>query len=99
MNLQKTDEALQNALALLQQITAELESLHRQVEAARDQRDPLAVHIFRSRRAYRSVSEKDNKSGRRTRHEVTQSYIEAQKLGYRGSGEEWWELMRAWTRS
>ena len=96
MNLQKTEEALQNALALIQKLTVEVESLQREVEAAKAQRDPLAVHIFKSRARYRSVSDTDNKGGKRTEFEVRESYIRAQALGYRGSGSDWWELMRAW---
>ncbi|HEX8312086.1 MAG TPA: hypothetical protein VF614_12255 [Chthoniobacteraceae bacterium] len=42
---------MSNALALIQKLTAELESLQHEVEAAKDQRNPLAVHIFKSRAA------------------------------------------------
>ena len=98
MNLQKTEEALKNALELNQKLTLELEALRRDVEEAKARRDPLGAHIFRARARYRSVSASDNKSGRRTRQEVTKSFFEAKTLGYRGGGDDWWELMRAWAR-
>jgi hypothetical protein len=55
--------------------------------------DPLALHIFASRRHYRAVE--DSKSGRRRETTARLSYHPACDLGFRGSFDEWERLMGA----
>jgi len=62
-----------------------------EVEAAlkemRSDHDPLASHIFASRRQYRQA--RDSKSGRRRETIARMSYNEASSLGFRGGFDEW----------
>jgi len=55
--------------------------------------DPLASHIFISRRHYRQVN--DTKSGKRRESAALSSYHSAVELGFRGSLHEWERLMGA----
>ncbi|MDT7555500.1 MAG: hypothetical protein QOI16_4596 [Pseudonocardiales bacterium] len=55
--------------------------------------DPLALHIFASRRAYRKVSE--TKSGKRHDMAARLSRQNARELGFRGNLGEWERLMEA----
>jgi hypothetical protein len=52
-----------------------------------NQSDPLASHIFVSRRHYRNV--KDKKSGKRREMIARVSFNTACELGFRGSLDEW----------
>jgi hypothetical protein len=58
--------------------------------------DPLASHIFVSRRNYRNVN--DTKSGRRRETMARLSFDAACELGFRGSRDEWERLMGAVAR-
>jgi hypothetical protein len=84
---------LQSALKNLSAAIRETEAV---VEAMRAEHDPLAVHIFISRRQYRNVP--DTKSG--SRHEVTArlSWQTACELGFCGRLDEWERLMGAVSR-
>ena len=55
--------------------------------------DPLAVHIFVSRRHYRSMH--DCKSGKRHEVAARSSWQTACELGFRGTLIEWERLMGA----
>jgi hypothetical protein len=55
--------------------------------------DPLAVHVFVSRRHYRNTP--DTKSGKRSQTAARLSWQTACNLGFRGSLEEWERLMGA----
>ena len=55
--------------------------------------DPLASHIFISRRDYRNVN--DSKSGKRREMNARLSFNTARELGFRGRLEEWESLMGA----
>ena len=55
--------------------------------------DPLASHIFVSRRHYRNVN--DTKSGKRREMTARLSFDTACELGFRGSLDEWNRLMGA----
>lgn len=81
---------LQNALTNLGEAIREVEAA---LEETRAEHDPLALHIFTSRRHYRTMP--DTKSGRR--HEVAArlSWERAAELGFRGSLREWAGLMDA----
>jgi hypothetical protein len=54
--------------------------------------DPLASHIFASRRSYRSVN--DTKSGKPREMTAWLSFNTAGELGFRNSFDEWERLMR-----
>jgi hypothetical protein len=58
--------------------------------------DPLASHIFVSRRHYRSVS--DTKSGKGREMTARLSFNTACELGFRGSLDEWERLMGGFAR-
>ena len=55
------------------------------------EKDPLAVHIFVSRRNYRNAN--DTKSGKRREMNARLSFNTACELGFRSSLDEWERLM------
>ena len=57
------------------------------VETMRAEHDPLASHIFISRRQYRNA--KDTKDGKRREINARLSFDTASELGFRGSLDEW----------
>jgi len=57
------------------------------------ERDPLASHIFVSRRDYRNVN--DTKDGKRCEMNPHLSFNTACELGFRGSLDDWERLMGA----
>ena len=63
------------------------------LESLRAEHDPLAVHIFVSRRQYRNMP--DTKSGKRSETAARMSWQTACELGFRGSLGEWERLMGA----
>ena len=77
----------------LERLTAAIRDVESELAAMKAEHDPLALHIFVSRRHYRNV--KDTKSGKR--HEVIArlSFNTACELGFRGSVDEWERLMGA----
>ncbi len=81
---------LQNALDALKQATREVESA---LEELRGGQDPLALHIFVSRRNYRRTN--DTKGGARRETYALISFKEATELGFRGQLSEWQRLLGA----
>jgi hypothetical protein len=81
---------LQDALEKLSNAIREVEDA---IVAMRESRDPLASHIFYSRRQYRNAS--DTKSGKRREVTARLSYDRACELGFCGSLDEWERLMGA----
>ena len=81
---------LQNALKHLSEAIQEAQAA---LEELRAEPDPLAVHIFISRRQYRNMP--DTKSGKRHETAARMSWQTACELGYRGSLGEWERLMGA----
>ena len=77
----------------LQALTVAIRQVEAAVEEMRAEHDPLASHIFASRRHYRGVS--DTKSGKRRAMAARLSYSKACDLGFRGSLDEWERLMGA----
>ena len=67
-----------------------------ELTAIKAEHDPLASHIFISRRRYRNVS--DTKSGKRREMIARVSFNTACELGFRGSLDEWERLMGAVAR-
>jgi hypothetical protein len=60
------------------------------------EQDPLASHIFVSRRNYRNVN--DTKSGKRREMIARLSFNTGCELGFRGSLDKWQRLMGAVAR-
>jgi hypothetical protein len=81
---------LHNALRHLGESLRETEAA---LEEMRAESDPLAVHIFVSRRLYRNMPY--TKSGKRTGTAARMSWQTACDLGFRGSLGEWERLMGA----
>jgi hypothetical protein len=67
-----------------------------ELAAMKAEHDPLASHIFVSRRSYRNVN--DTKSGKRREMMARLSFNTACELGFRGSLDEWERLMGAVAR-
>lgn len=81
---------LQDALLKLSHAIKETETV---LNAMRVERDPLAVHIFVSRRQYRNTP--DTKSGKRAETVARLTWQTACELGFRGSLGEWERLIGA----
>jgi hypothetical protein len=82
-----------DALEKLSKAIREVEAV---VETMRAEHDPLASHIFISRRSYRNA--KDTKGGKRREINARLSFNTACELGFRGNLEEWERLMGAVVR-
>jgi len=81
---------LQNVLVALSKAMREVNAA---IEEMRTEHDPLASHIFVSRRNYRNV--RDTKSGKRSDTAARLSWQSACDLGFRGNLGEWERLMGA----
>ena len=79
---------LENAL---ERLTAAMRDVESELQAMKAEHDPLASHIFVSRRHYPNVN--DMKSGKRRDMNVRLSFNTACELGFRGSLDEWERLM------
>jgi hypothetical protein len=84
---------LHDALDKLTNAIREVEGI---VEMMRAEHDPLASHIFVSRRQYQNFS--DTKSGERRAMSAHLSWQTACELGLRGNLDEWERLMGAVAR-
>jgi len=71
----------------LERLTAAISDVECELAAMKAEHDPLASHIFVSRRHYRNVS--DIKSGKRRDMNARLSFDTACELGFRGSLDEW----------
>jgi hypothetical protein len=79
---------LEDALTKLSEAIQEMEAV---LKTMRAEHDPLAVHIFVSRRRYRNTP--DTKGGKRTDTVVRLTWQSACDLGFRGSLGEWERLI------
>lgn len=86
MQANRLKDALRNLSAAVRDAEAALDEM-------RAEADPLAVHIFVSRRQYRNTL--DGKSGRRHETAARMSWQTACDLGFRGSLGEWARLLGA----
>jgi hypothetical protein len=84
---------LQDALERLSTAMRDVES---ELAAMKAEHDPLALHIFVSRRCYRYVN--DTKGVKRREMTARLSFNTACELGFRGSLDEWERLMGAVAR-
>jgi hypothetical protein len=80
----------------LERLTAAIRDVESEPAAMNAEHDPLASHIFVSRRHYRNVN--DTKSGKRRDMSARLSFNTACELGFRGSLDEWGRLMGAVAR-
>jgi hypothetical protein len=80
----------------LEHLTAAIHDVESELTAMKAEQDPLASHIFISRRNYRNVN--DTKSGKRGDMVARLSFNTACDLGFRGSLDEWDRLMGAVAR-
>ena len=80
-HLQRSLDNLAAAMREVERDLAELRAMH----------DPLALHIFQSRREYRTMS--DTKSGKRHALAARLSWRDACDHGYRGTLAEWTRLL------
>jgi hypothetical protein len=84
---------LQTALERLSDAIRDVEN---ELAAMEAEHDPLASHIYVSRRHYRRAN--DTKSGKRREINARLSFNTACELGFRGSLDEWERLMGAVAR-
>ncbi|HZS18162.1 MAG TPA: hypothetical protein VFA51_09560 [Candidatus Udaeobacter sp.] len=92
MNIMRASR-LQDALERLSAAMRDVESELAEMKA---EQDPLASHIYVSRRHYRNVN--DTKSGKRRDMAARLSFDTACELGFRGGLDEWERLMGAVAR-
>ena len=77
----------------LQKLTEAIREVEDAITVMKAQHDPLASHIFVSRRQYRTANE--TKSGKRREVTARLSYDCACGLGFCGTLDEWERLMGA----
>ena len=80
----------------LERLTAAIHDFEAELAAMKAEHDPLASHIFVSRRHHRNVN--DTKSGKRREMTARLSFNTACELGFRGSLDEWERLIGAVAR-
>jgi hypothetical protein len=73
-------------LDALERLTAAIREVESELAATKAEHDPLASHIFISRRQYRNVA--DTKSGKRRDMIARLSFNTACELGFRGGLDE-----------
>ena len=78
------------AFTILRRLSEAISEVEAALKEMRVEHDPLASHIFASRRRYREA--RDSKSGRRRETVARMSYTEAWSLGFRGGFDEWERL-------
>ena len=89
MRSRQLHDALEKLIRAIREVEAVVETMHAE-------HDPLASHIFVSRRDYQKLS--DTKSGKRREMNARLSFNTACELGFRGSLDEWERLMGAVAR-
>jgi hypothetical protein len=77
----------------LERLTKAIGDVETELAAMKAEHDPLASHIFVSRRNFRNVN--DTKGGKRREINARLSFNTACELGFRGSLDEWERLMGA----
>ena len=77
----------------LERLTAAIRNVEAELAAMKAEHDPLATHIFLSRRNYRNAD--DTKGGKRREINAQPSFNTACELGFRGSLDEWERLIGA----
>jgi hypothetical protein len=80
----------------LERLTKAIRDVETELAAMKAEHDPLASHIFISRRHYRNSA--DTKGGKRRETNARLSFNKACELGFHGSLDEWERLMGAVAR-
>jgi len=80
----------------MDRLTAAMRDVEAELAAMEAEHDPLASHIFVSRRHYRNAN--DTKGGKRREINARLSFNTACELCFRGSLDEWERLMGAETK-
>ena len=80
----------------LERLTVAIRDVESELAEMKAEHDPLASHIFVSRRYYRNTN--DTKNGKRREMIARLSFNTACELGFRGSLDEWERLMGAVAR-
>jgi len=80
----------------LERLTTAIDEVETELAAMKVEHDPLASHIFLSRRGYRNAH--DTKGGKRREMNARLSFNTACELGFCGSLDEWERLMGAVAR-
>jgi hypothetical protein len=80
----------------LERLTVAIRYVESELAAMKADHDPLASHIFISRRRYRNAH--DTKGGKRRDTIARLTFNTACELGFRGSLDEWERLMGAVAR-
>jgi hypothetical protein len=80
----------------LERLTTAIRDVESELTSMKAEQDPLASHIFVSRRNYRNTN--DTKSGKRREMTARLSFNTACELGFRGGLDEWNRLMGAVAR-
>ncbi len=77
----------------LERLAGAIRDVEAELAVMKAEHDPLATHIFLSRRDYRNAN--DTKGGKRREVNARLSFNTACELGFRGSLDEWERLMGA----
>lgn len=77
----------------LRSLATAIHAVELRLDEMRAEHDPLALHIFVARRAYRHTN--DTKSGKRRETAARLSWQQACELGFRGSLGDWERLLGA----
>jgi hypothetical protein len=88
---------MRHALNALERLSAAMRDAESALAAMKAEHDPLASHIFISRRHYRNAN--DTKGGKRREMNARLSFNTACELGFHGSLDEWERLIGAITGS
>jgi hypothetical protein len=88
---------MRHALNALERLSAAMRDAESALAAMKAEHDPLASHIFISRRHYRNAN--DTKGGKRREMNARLSFNTACELGFRGNLDEWERLMGAVTEA
>jgi hypothetical protein len=80
----------------LERLGAAMRDVESELAAMKAEHDPLASHIYVSRRQYRNMQ--DTKSGKRRETMARLSFDTACELGFRGTLDEWERFIGAVAR-
>ena len=65
------------------------------LSSAKAERDVFVLHLWRSRKAFRNAVETDHKSGKKQEFALRDSFLKAQKLGFKGGIRAWEDVLTA----
>lgn len=80
----------------LAEIERQMALLSEELERAKTERDEFSVLVFQSRKSFAAALYNANKSGKKIEMVVRDTYYKATALGFRGSAQEWRNVLGAW---